>query len=534
VKRFTRVTVAGRIGRSMALLVAALAAPGSALALAETPPATSPSFDVWEFRVLGNTTLTSEQVERAVYPFLGSDRTLKEVDAARAALENLYHEKGFGTVFVDVPEQDVDNGVVRLKVVEGRIAHVRLAGAQYFSGRAIRNAIPAASAGTVPSVPALQEQLRRVNSQSPDRIVVPVLKAGAEPGTVDLTLNVNEHYPLHVAIELNNAHTANTSPDRLLVDAHYTNAFGRLDDASLQYQASPQRRREVSVIAANYAARLDAEGSQLAGYYIRSNSNVASVGALDVLGNGTIVGLRWINALPGAGNLTRSISAGIDWKDFGQSVQLDANTSLSTPVKYLNLSLAADFSDRYEHGSWAFDLSPNFGTRGAVNQVPEFQQKCLLCRPNYFYVRGTGHVELHTAGGFSVALRAGGQLAGEPVIANEQYAVGGVQTVRGYLEADSLGDVGYSAGLQLGLPPIRWQGTSQAAFYVFLDDGHVVALEPAPGQRALTELRSAGAGLELQLGSHLSGFAIWADPLLATPGSARGDSRVLFSVRGVL
>ena len=298
---------------AVALALLLLALSPVADALTDAAPATNPSFDVWEFRVLGNSVLTADQVERAVYPFLGSDRTLKEVDAARAALEALYHERGFGTVFVDVPEQDVENGVVRLKVIEGRLAHVRVAGAQYFSGRAIRNAIPAATAGVVPSVPELQEQLRRVNAQTPDRAVVPVLKAGAEPGTVDLTLNVNEHHPLHVAVELNNAHTAGTTPDRLLLDAHYTNAFGRLDDASLQYQASPQRGREVSVFAANYAAHLGDTGSQLAAYYIRSRSDVASVGALDVLGNGTIVGARWITVLPAPGGLSRSVTVGLDW-----------------------------------------------------------------------------------------------------------------------------------------------------------------------------------------------------------------------------
>src|SRR5262245_35947781 len=78
-------------------------------------------FDVFEYRVLGNTVLPTQSVERAVYPHLGEKRTLKDVEEARVALEKAYRDAGFGTVFVDIPEQDVDHGIVRLKVTEGKL-----------------------------------------------------------------------------------------------------------------------------------------------------------------------------------------------------------------------------------------------------------------------------------------------------------------------------------------------------------------------------------------------------------------------------
>src|SRR3974390_1653095 len=95
-------------------------------------------FNIWEFRVLGNTQLSAPEIERVVYPFLGAGKLFETVEAARAALEKYYHDRGYGTVFVDIPEQDVADGVVRLRVTEGRLAHVRLTGARYMSGRIIR------------------------------------------------------------------------------------------------------------------------------------------------------------------------------------------------------------------------------------------------------------------------------------------------------------------------------------------------------------------------------------------------------------
>src|SRR5262245_35888900 len=73
-------------------------------------------FDVVEYRVLGNSVLPPADIERTLYPRLGAGKSIDDVEQARAALETYYHERGFGTVFVDVPEQDVDEGVVRLRV----------------------------------------------------------------------------------------------------------------------------------------------------------------------------------------------------------------------------------------------------------------------------------------------------------------------------------------------------------------------------------------------------------------------------------
>ena len=78
-------------------------------------------FNIFEFRVLGNSTLPAPIVEAAVYPFLGEQRTFSSVEQARDALVAAYRAAGLGTVLVDIPEQTVDDGVVRLQVTEGRI-----------------------------------------------------------------------------------------------------------------------------------------------------------------------------------------------------------------------------------------------------------------------------------------------------------------------------------------------------------------------------------------------------------------------------
>src|SRR6185295_4225589 len=212
--------------RAIAIFMVAIAgAPFAAAAEGPADAAPAAKFDVMEFRVLGNTVLPPVDIERAVYPYLGPGKSIDDVQAARGALEQAYRSAGRGTVYVDVPEQDVEGGIVRLKVTEGQLRQVRVQGAQYFSGRQIRNALPAAAAHTAPDLPALQRELSALNTQTPDRMVVPVLKAGPVPGTVDLTLKVTDHLPFHGSLELNDQYTADTSRLRLLASLSYDNLF---------------------------------------------------------------------------------------------------------------------------------------------------------------------------------------------------------------------------------------------------------------------------------------------------------------------
>jgi len=60
-------------------------------------------FAILEFRVLHNTVLGTRDIERAVYPHLGPNRKIDDVQAARVDLEKAYHDAGYSTVYVDIP-----------------------------------------------------------------------------------------------------------------------------------------------------------------------------------------------------------------------------------------------------------------------------------------------------------------------------------------------------------------------------------------------------------------------------------------------
>jgi len=499
-----------------------------------TVPASQPPFDIAEYRVLGNSVLARKDIERAVYPYLGPTRTIADVEAARRALESAYHEHGFATVFVDIPEQQVDEGIVRLHVMEGKVRRLEVTGARYFSGREIRRALPEAAPNTVPSLPTLQREITQLNAQTPDRTVVPVMKAGPAPGTVDLALRENDKLPLHGSIELNNQATPDTSSLRALAALSYDNMFGRLDSLSVQYQLAPQAPGEVGVLATTYSARLNEAGAHLAFLYINSSSDVTTTnvsaggGSLAVVGKGKIFGSRFVEPLTYSASSTQSFTAGVDWKDFTQVV-----AGFNTPIKYLNMSLDYSGAWREKWLQWGVDSTVNFGARDLVDREQEFASKRFGASASYLYVRANGTVGIKLPADFTALLRLGGQYTVDPLVSNEQYAIGGVDSARGYLEAEDLGDIGIRASAQLGSPQLKLlAGRVRLDGFLFYDFARASLIDALPGEPANVELRSVGSGMNLIAFDSFTGALTWAYPLVDGPSGTRAHvSRILFDVR---
>ncbi|MEJ1964399.1 MAG: ShlB/FhaC/HecB family hemolysin secretion/activation protein [Gammaproteobacteria bacterium] len=539
-KTLTRGRAAGVLCGSSVLALSLLSAAAFAQQAPEAPAKAQSeeqqkpqAFDVFEYRVLGNTMLARDAIERAVYPYLGSGKNLDVVEHARADLEQAYHAAGFGTVFVDIPEQTVEDGVVRLHVTEGKLRRVAIEGAKYFSAREIRSAIPSAAAGTTPDLKALQSQLGALNAQTTDRQITPVLGAGPLPGTVDLTLKVHDELPLHGSVEVNDRYTADTEKLRATVALSYNNLFDRLDNLSLQYQTAPQEPNQLAVFAGSYTARLNDRGDNISFLYVNSDSNVAALGTLSVLGKGQIFSSRVQMPFINTARSSQTFSYGVEYKDFSESIQLDEASQFNTPISYFNLSVGHTSLWRMDAGNQLFwTSSANFGPRGAGNSDQEFADKRYRGRPNYFYLRSEASARVMLPFDASLRLSAAGQYAVDPIIANEQFSIGGADGVRGYLEAEELGDIGFRSSLELGTPSLNLFAKNLTLDgFVFYDIGRVSTIDPLPGEASNSALRSWGAGFNLFGFDHVSGTLQWAKPLLDATRTKAGESRVHFVIR---
>jgi hemolysin activation/secretion protein len=489
------------------------------------------SFDVTEYRVIGNTVLAGRDIERLLYPLLGPEKTLADVEGARKQLEDLYHQRGYGTAFVDIPPQTVSGGLVRLRVTEGRIESTIINGARYFPERDVIAALPAAAPGKVLQLSKLQEQLGAVNSETPDRAVVPILKAGSAPGTVDLALKVNDTLPLHGSVELNNQATIDTRELRTVASLSYNDLFGRLDTLALQYQFTPQQFDQVQVIAVQYVAHTSDLGLQPSLSYINSNSNVATAG-LGVLGIGDITSAKLSYALLTSPASLQSLSLGLDYKHFRNTINQNAATALNTPITYLNLSAAYSGYWHSDYQATTFIFSANAGPRNLVNNAAEFENNRFKGRANYFYLRADLSTLIKLPADFGLRLRGAGQGATEPLINYENYSLAGADGVRGYLEAEELVDKGIKGTLQLISPGLHRHGLVIVDAYGFFDVGRGSIFDALPGEPASARLRSWGFGLDILPGQKFTASATWAKMMDTASVTQAGDSRVLFIARG--
>lgn len=488
---------------------------GTALGLAPAPvraqpvPAqdaaadAGPAFEILEYVIEGNTVLPVQTLERAVYPHLGPARRFDDVEAARLALETAYRSAGYALASVDIPEQRADTGVIRLVVNEGRVARTRVIGARYYAQGYILERVAAAAEGQVPHLPTLQAQLLDVN-RSADRRVVPVLRPGREAGSTEVDLNVTDSLPLHGSLSLNNQASRNTSSTRLQAALSYDNLLQRDHSLGLQAVLSPESPGEVQVLSATYTLPRGPAGlAALTFSATRSDSEVvAGVGDTVLFGKGNIFGVRRSVVLELADQSFQLLTLGADYKDMLDSVQAGAGAGFDTPITYLPLSLGWTGAFRAPPGEWQLGATLSGGLRGLVNVQQEFADKRYQAKAQYFLLKlDARHSRTLPWHGLRLRAQAELQLAPAPLISNEQFVVGGASSVRGYLEAEAVGDQGLRASLQLATPELAprlgWPLLASASLHTFIDGAVAELRKPLPGQASRFRLLGVGLGGQL-------------------------------------
>jgi hemolysin activation/secretion protein len=494
-------------------------------------------FNIWEYRIEGNTLLNNQEIERAVYGYLGPDKTITDVEEARTSLEATYRQRGYGTVLVDIPEQNVDSGIVRLNVTEAVVSRVKVTGSRYFSNRWIKKQVPSLQEGEVPDVKEVQKDLAMLNTRSNDRSITPILRPGKGPGEVEMELKVKDKLPIGYSFELNDRNTADTTDLRFNASVSFDNLWQREHGLTLNYQTSPKDTDEVEVWVANYLYKPSRSSDLILLYAVDSDSDVATVGGVGVLGNGRIYGTRYIHPMSPSGDIYHSLIAGFDYKDFEDNVLLSGveTDEIATAIDYGLFSINYTGSYLGTSSPTEFNFGLNFGLRGFFNNEKEFEQKRTGADPNFWKL--TGQLDRRfdlLESEYGLRTRLGGQFAGEPLISNEQFAMGGADTVRGYFEADVLVDQGIIGSVELESPLLFQEYleiVNYLQWFTFIDYSTGRIREALPDQDDTFDLMGIGAGLRFTLWHQLDASFAWARPLKSTNSTEEDDDRMVFSVK---
>jgi hemolysin activation/secretion protein len=346
--------------------------------------------------------------------------------------------------------------------------------------------------------------------------VTPRLKAGKDPGTVDVDLEVEDTLPLHASVEVNNAHNQQTSALRTSATVSYDNLWQMGHSASFTYQVAPQNRDDAEVYSASYLFRTPRSDWSFLAYGVQSNSAVAALATTDVIGKGTIFGARAIVNLPGSDTFFQSLTMGVDRKALSQNV-VTAGVPATAPVLYYPVSIAYAPFWRDEEMSTQANASLNFALPGVGSDSRKLDLQRFNAQKQYFYAKAMLSRTQPLVFGSQVFVRVEGQIGNGPLLSSEQMSAGGANTVRGFLEAERLGDKGLQSSVEVRSPlldSLSYSLLKDWRFAAFYDSAALWLEQPLDGEQASFALASAGIGTRFSMLDVFNGALDLAFPLV--------------------
>lgn len=474
---------------------------------------------VERFEITGSTVFGADELARAVAPFTGRELETEGLLAARDAVTHLYVDAGYVTSGAVLPDQDPTGGVVRLEVVEGKLASVEVGGNQhfrdgFFASRLLR-------AGRSPlRMEQLEEALRQLQRDPLIERVDAVLQPGGALGESRLVLTVLESHRYHLGLEGSNDRSPAIGSWGGTVDASFYNPVGwgegllahgefseGLQDyegrveapvtpwdtrAALHYQWTKTKIVESPFDELDIESRERTWGLELEQPIFRDDLNDLRIGLIgelrkletEVLGfdfcfepeAGFSNGLAHCSA-PQATVLRGQVT----WT---RRTQVDALALRSL------LSVGIDAFGATTHGD--HDLADG----RFVSWLAQAQ-----------WARALPHVLRDS----QLVLRADLQLATEPLLSFERFAIGGRTTVRGYRENQLVTDNGAIGSAELRVP--LWHdalGRHRIEIVPFMDVGYGWNDGADPQDNLLW---SGGIGIRVQPIDQAFGEAWWGGRL---------------------
>lgn len=462
-----------------------------------------PSFFVRRIEIEGNTLFDDETLAPLVEIREGLEMTLGVLALYAQEVTSYYNSEGYILARSFIPEQEIKDGLVTLKVVEGSVGAVSVRGT-----KRLKNDDFVKRLERVKDDEILKEQtLERILLELNDIMGVQVrsvLKPGEFPGTSDLVLEVTESKPYRISFDADNFGSRFTGRNRFGVTATVASLFKLGDQFSVRVVESDTDQHFVQP---TYSIPVGNYGTTVIGSFTYSEFRLGdSVSALEAGGSAVLFDIGVDQVL--MRNRTTRISAngGLEFRNFKnrQFVPVADTTTSDDRLGDFYVGLGGSFSDAYR-GNTYFNVRTQFGfSEGDLNEplnsraqgrgngtvatadVARYQGTNVL--NSYFFMKGEG------------------QIVSDRVLSPDQISIGGFGTVRGYPLAEFSGDNGYVFSLEYVLPvpyksPIgsgKLTLDQVMSFVLFVDHAKVFVLEKQPGEKDQS-ISGAGGGIRINV-----------------------------------
>ncbi len=524
-------------------------------------PAPVAKIHVKRFKFKGNHVFTDATLAKTIAKYAGREITADELEAARVALTKLYVDDGYIASGAVLPDQDPANGEILFEIVEGELSEVDLSGNRWYRSWWLRHVMRRA-AGSPVNFNNLKTGLQLLRQNEGISQINAELKPGAKPGESILHVVVKDEHPFRLGLEINNHRPPSVSEGVAEIVFSDLNLTGHGDILDLRWGVA-RWNTEGDVqspgfdeIRGSYEFPVSPWGTTLRVHAGRGQSNIIdeSFAALGITSYTEDFGLTLRQPLVETLRDTVSLSLGVERRHsetylLGRPFSLSLGAidgesdvfALRATVEWVNRSQLHVFALRstFSWGLHEFGATEEAGASGGVTSgaaggaaaidVPDGKFFSWLGQAQYvrrIFDTPAMKKKPETAAWNSLresllVVRANAQFSDEPLLALEQFALGGSQSVRGYRENQLLRDNGFFASVEWRIPVwMRADKTPILTVAPFIDFGTTWNTVSENAEDLNDTIGSAGLGLILNANKNVQASIYWGCPF-TDPGNKR-------------
>jgi hemolysin activation/secretion protein len=506
------------------------------------PGAEQVRFRLTALAIEGVTAYRPEQLRPLYARHLGQVVSVADLFAIAEAITERYRADGYLISLAIVPPQRIEDGTARIQVIEGHVSAVTVEPEDAVLARRAERAVASSRPLTLSRLERALLLLNDLPGVTAGGVIEPA--PGGAVGAARLGIAAESRRVWDGFVALDNRGSRYVGPWQATVGGGVSSVLTAYDRLAFRaIGASPLR--ELRFLEVAYEAPVGPDGWSLFGTAFVSRSEPGfTLAPLDTKGRaeGFSLGLAYPIIRTRAENLRASLAFTPYNSDNALLGRTDLTPGYEDDIRPVRLGVTYDLADRWAGLNYLFvELSqgldalgasaenrPNPSRPGARTTFTRLRFEANRLQPLSWITPGLG-----------LFLAAQGQWAfGAPLVAFEQFGLGGARFGRGYDPAEISGDNGiaglvelqYSLGFGPGMYTFDRPLTVQP--YLFYDAGTVTnARSGFPAQ----SLASAGVGVRLWLGDAFAATLELAKPLtrdVATEVLAGGpgnDPRLFFS-----
>jgi len=490
----------------------------------ETAPGTA--FVLRAINIKGMTIFDSQRLNFIWKPYLGKEVNFRDLNNIIKLIKRVYKDLGLLTTTAYLPPQDIKDGIVEIKVVEGKLGKLNVDGNKWFSTPSIEKYFHTYK-GEVLDMGDIEKDVMRLNGNK-DLNISSVLSPGETPETVDVTLKAKEDFPYHVSVGTDNQGSRLTGKYRRLVNLNTSNLTGNED--SLTFNGAYTDLSQGDYLS--YQTPVGTNGTKVgvdAGYF--QGKLGQEFKPYDVVNYTEFYNPNASFELYEAENAQVNLRTGMQIKHINKKQATDLVTDENLRLPYAALDIIR--TDSMGQTTFSPELSASSpGFLGASRKDNALSSRTgvdgFYTKYDHYFIRSQT-----MPWGSYMQIRSQFQAPSHTLPTSEQLQLGGEGSVRGYPEGDYLADLGGDVDTDWYFPSYfitaSWKlsdVTLRNAIepFVFYDMGGGEIYKIYNGERKISFLSSLGGGLKIQFKKNVSLKLEWAVPTGDKPIKGTGPS----------